>query len=150
MYNPTADHLFFAEKGKGAFLNGEKIHTNNKDTLDYAYGVFARAYEGGIYGDYFERYRVAGVRLVLETTAWMHNFGTILPACHIAAGGVDFMMGNAGMDWDFLAAFLICEEAGAVVTDSDGNPWRRGRQDYVIANPDLHPKLLRLFRPGIR
>jgi len=147
VYNPIADHLFFAEKGKGAFLNGKQIHVNNKDTLNYAFGVFTRAYEGGIYGDYFERYRVAGARLVLETTAWMHNFGCMLSAVYLASGGADFMMGNAGMDWDYLAPFLICEEAGAVVTDSDGNPWKRGRQDFVVANPDLHPKLLELFKP---
>jgi myo-inositol-1(or 4)-monophosphatase len=146
-YNAFADQLFFAEKGAGAFMNDVRLHVNNKDQLDYAFGVFSRAYEGGIYGDYFERYRVAGVRLVLETKAWMHNYGCMLALCHLASGGADFAMGNAGMDWDFLAPFLICEEAGAIVTDSDGNPWKRGRQDYLVANKDLHPQLLELFQP---
>ena len=70
----------------------------------------------------------------------------MLSAGYLAKGGVDFMMGNAGLDWDYLAPFLICEEAGAVVTDSDGNPWKRGRQDFVIANPNLHQKVLELFK----
>ncbi|MFH1286772.1 MAG: inositol monophosphatase [Candidatus Magasanikbacteria bacterium] len=147
VYNPNSDDLFFAEKEKGAFRNGKQIHVNNADRIDYAFANVARAYEGGVYGDYIDRYRRVNVRLVLETKAWLHNYGCMLPACYLASGAVDFMLGNAGMDWDYLAPFLICEEAGAVITDSDGNPWKRGRQDMVIANKDLHPKVMGLLRP---
>lgn len=148
VYNPIADVLFFAEKGKGAFLNDKKISVNNTDSLDYSFGCFNRANEGGIYGDRVERYVVGAVRLVRETTAWIHNYGSgALAMCYLARGGIDFAAGNAGLDWDYLAPFLIAEEAGAIVTDSDGNPWMRGRQDYVMANANLHPKVMALFRP---
>lgn len=147
LYNPMSDQLFFAEKGKGAFLNGKQIYVGNTQNLDTAVGVMVRANEGGIYGDYFERYRSLYTKLILESNAWLVNYGTMFPDAFVATGGMDFAVGNAGMTWDFLALFLICEEAGAVVTDSDGNPWKRGRQDYVIANKELHAKLLDLFQP---
>ena len=147
MYNPLEDDLFFAEKGKGAYKNDVRLHVNNKTELDHAFGVFISAYAGGVYGDLIERFRKARVRLSLETTSWVHNYGSMLITGYIASGGVDYSSGNAGMEWDFRAPFLICEEAGAKITDSDGNPWKPGRQDYVIANPDLHPKIMHLFRP---
>ena len=103
---PNWKSTLFRRKRKGAFLNGKPIQVNNSDRLEYAFGHFTRAYEGGVYGDYFERYRVAGVRLLLDTKAWMHNYGGMLGICHLASGGVDFAIGNAGMDWDYLAPFL--------------------------------------------
>ncbi|PIR74736.1 MAG: hypothetical protein COU35_01035 [Candidatus Magasanikbacteria bacterium CG10_big_fil_rev_8_21_14_0_10_47_10] len=146
VYNPVSEHLFFAEKGKGAYLNDRRIHVNTVQSMDAAFGVFSRANNMGIYGDYIERYRAANAKLVLQSESWIHNYGCSLQLCYLASGGVDFVTGNAGMDWDYLAAFLICEEAGARLTDSDGNEWKRGRQDYVMANPDLHPKVMELFR----
>lgn len=145
VYNPISDHLFFAEKGKGAYLNEKRIFVNTVQSMDAAFGVFSRANNMGIYGDFIERYRSANAKLVLQTESWIHNYGCSLQICYLASGGVDFAVGNAGLDWDYLAPFLICEEAGAKLTDSDGNEWKRGRQDYVMANPDLHPKVMELF-----
>jgi myo-inositol-1(or 4)-monophosphatase len=145
VYNAINDDLFFAKKGGGAFLNDMQIHVNNTDSLRHAYGVVTRAYETGTYGDYIERYKVAMTRINLETEVWIHNFGTMLGPVNVSTGAIDFCIGNAGLEWDYRAPFLICEEAGAIVTDSDGNPWKAGRQDYVIANPDLHGKVMELF-----
>lgn len=50
-----------------------------------------------------------------------------------------------GMDHDLVGPILICQEAGAVVTNHRGQPWQPGQQDVVIANANLHPKLLKLF-----
>jgi len=147
VYNPLAGELFFAEKGKGAYLNDRQIHVNNTEMIDHSFATFSRATNEGVYGEYIERFRVANIRLVQETEAWIHNYGSAVAICYLASGGIDFCSGNAGMDWDFLAPFLICEEAGAVVTDSEGSPWKRGRQDYVVANKYLHPKVMELFRP---
>lgn len=145
-YNPIASELFFAEEGRGATLNGLPIRVNEKESLDYAVGSFSRAHVEGVYGACIERYRHALDRLNHETSAWMQHFGTVLGACYVASGSIDFFMQNSGLDHDYLAPVLMCREAGAIVTDSDGNPWKRGRQDIVIANPKLHPWLMELFQ----
>ena len=145
VYNALSGDLFFAEKGKGAFLNGNKISVNNTQSLDHAFGIMARANNAGVYGDYIERYRVFAVNLTTKTDAWVCNHATMLITCHLASGGADFFAANAGLDWDYLAPALIAEEAGAIVTNSYGEPWTRGRQDIIIANPDLHPKVMALF-----
>lgn len=147
LYNPIAEQMFFAEKTKGAFLNDKQIRVSNTQDLNSTLGIMVRANPSGNYGDYFDRYNRAYTKLVMDSNSWLVNYGTVFYKGFVANGGIDFAVGNAGMTWDFLALFLICEEAGAIVTDSDGNPWKRGRQDYVIANKNLHPQLLELFQP---
>lgn len=141
IYNPLADELFFAQKGKGAFLNDKQIKVNNIDSLEDGFGLCIR----GTYTTHEKEYKDVISKILRDTTAWMHGFGTMLSACHIANGGIDFMVCNSGFDHDYLPVALICREAGALVTDSDSNDWQRGRRDIIIANPKLHKKLLNLF-----
>ncbi|MDP2692410.1 MAG: inositol monophosphatase [bacterium] len=142
IYNPLADELFFAVDGEGAYMNDQRIYVNKVDTLDYGFGVAIRTTDT----DKEEEFKQVLSKLNLETSAWLHGFGTMLVACHLANGGIDFFVNNCGFDHDYLAPALICLEAGAVVTDSDGNKWTRYRRDIIIANPNLHPKLLALFK----
>lgn len=142
VYHPLAGELFFAEKGKGAFLNDKKITVNSTEIMERSYGMLFRSSRFGAYGDYFEKYTKAVANFALETNVSMANFGCAGMLSYVAKGSVDFAFGNAGLDWDLLPNFLICEEAGAIVTDSTGNTWKRGRQDYIVANKILHPRIL--------
>lgn len=44
--------------------------------------------------------------------------------------------------WDWGAGVLLITEAGGVVSDYAGSPWRLGKDQMVAANPFLHEKLL--------
>lgn len=146
VYSPIMNELFFAEKGKGAYLNDKKISMTARPDLRYATASISRMGEANpIYGMEIERYKHFYTRIVQETSVWIHQFGTMLSCCMVARGGFDFFVNNAGQDYDYLPGLLICQEAGALVTDSDGNPWKRGRQDVVIANPVLHKEVMKFF-----
>jgi myo-inositol-1(or 4)-monophosphatase len=139
--NPVAQQLFFAEKEQGAFMNGKQIQVNSVDKTDHSFGFTVRRYDV----PFEEKFKRANGFINDSTTVWTHNFGTFVAACYLAAGGIDFILTNAGFDHDYLAPLFICQEAGAVVTDSEGKPWTRGRNDVVVANPKLHPKILEFF-----
>ena len=147
IYDALHDRLFFAEAGQGATQNGEPIRVNQTDTLEHAYGWFSRAGEEDVYGRFIPEYQQAFTRLIYETTVWLHYSGTMLSFGDLASGAIDFCAFNHGMDHDFAGPLLICQEAGAVVTDHQGQPWQPGRQDVVVANPALHGKVLGLFDP---
>lgn len=146
VYFPVQDHFFFAEKGKGAFKNDQRIHIVEDDTLDFRHVLFVAARGETTYGMFPERFRRAEMELVMNHNMLRMNLGSSASICYFAAGGLTAVMHNAGMDWDRLPIVLIAQEAGAVVTDSDGNPWNRGRQDVIMANKTLHPKIMELFR----
>lgn len=147
LYNPLSDELFFAEKGKGATLNGMPIRVNDVDSFEYGYGAIVRGtYDMENPNAYQKEFARVSARIAENTTVWMHNYGTMLLAVYVATGAVDFYAANAGFDHDFAAPALICREAGALVTGIGGKDWERGMRDYIVANPKLHPKLLELFK----
>jgi len=142
IYNPLVGELFFAAKGQGAYMNDKRIFVNKVDSLDHGFGIAGRC-DGT---DFDEEFKKVLVKLNKDTNAWVHGFGTMLAVCHLASGGIDFFMVNFGFDHDYLPVALICREAGALVTNSEGGEWTRYRRDIVIANPNLHSKVLELFK----
>ncbi len=139
VYEPLGEAFYFAEAGKGAFRNGISIRVNRVESLNRALGVFVC----DPIGSHFHRF-LEGSRRFLELSGWMKNLGSMFGGCCLASGGVDFLINNCGLDHDYLPIVLICRESGAVVTDSDGADWQRGRKDIVIANELLHPQVLEL------
>lgn len=74
---------------------------------------------------------------------------TALELCDVAAGVLDGFVDGPGRTrpWDFLAAVLVCREAGAVVTDARGRDLEvtepgQHRQLVAAATPELHRRLL--------
>jgi myo-inositol-1(or 4)-monophosphatase len=148
VYSPVANELFFAKKDHGASMNGMPIRVCEKKNLDFACGsISSMKKETEVYGRYIEQYKVMQDRLNHETHMWHHHFGNMLGMCYLASGGFDFFIQNAGLDHDYLAPVLIAKEAGATVTNSDGEPWQRGRQDLVAAPPALHKLFMEFFSP---
>ncbi len=139
-YNPIADELFFAVKGQGATMNGMPIRVNSKDSLDYSAGTVMRSFTDS------NGFLDVNTKLLRDYKTYMCNFGTMFTACYLASGGQDFFITNGGFDHDYTAPAFICSEAGALVTNAKGEPWRRGMSDIVIANSKLHPKVLELFK----
>lgn len=144
VYAPMSDELFFAELGKGAFMNDKRIEVNKTQVIDHAFAICQRS--GSRDFEHRKTFEQFITRLVKETDVWLHSYGTMLGTCYLASGGVDFFASNCGMDHDNLAPVLICREAGALTTDSDGNNWKRDRHDLVIANPKMHPLVMELFK----
>jgi myo-inositol-1(or 4)-monophosphatase len=148
VYDALNDELFFGEIGKGAFCNDKKIKVSNQENIQYCFIV----YSGGVVSDgpynaqNFVGYKKFYQNLVYDCGHWVHQYGTALSICHLATGRVDATMFNAGLYHDYLPGYVIATEAGAKFTDSDGNDWKRGRKDIVVANPKLHQKLLKLFK----
>lgn len=151
IYDALNDELFFAKKGEGAFLNDQPIKVSDCQETRYAFVT----YSGGFIDDgnspyattkeKYERYLKFYNNLVADHGHWVHHYGTMLSLCHLAAGRVDVGLYNSGMYHDYLAPYIIATEAGAKFTDSEGNDWKRGRKDIVVANPKLHKKLMKLF-----
>ena len=138
-YWPVDDHLYTAEKGQGAFLNGEKIFVSNPSGLKNTAGHCSspRPANG-------PRIKNAWIKL-FENETRHRNYACMFNLILVSRGVHDYYVSNGGNDYDHLAPVLICEEAGAVVTNSFGEPWKRGMEDMVIAGPLLHPKILELF-----
>lgn len=148
VYDPINDELYYAEVGKGAFMNGRKIQVSGEDDLAHCFMVFSsgRNNTGSVYdSDKYEKYKSFMNKLLGEKGFYLHHYGSMLAMCQLATGRIDAAVSNGGLFHDYLAAHVIATEAGAKWTNSSGQPWQRGEPDVVIANPKLHTKIMDLM-----
>jgi myo-inositol-1(or 4)-monophosphatase len=124
VYDPVADEMFCAERGVGAFLNGERLPI--KGHLPILRNAMAQVD--------FKRLSapLAGALAASPPYSSQRNFGaSTLEWCYVAAGRFDVYLHGGQKLWDFAAGSLILQEAGGVAgsIDSDdfwaGESWKR-------------------------
>ncbi len=70
-----------------------------------------------------------------------------LDLCYVAAGRFDGFWELALKPWDVAAAGLICEEAGARLTNVNGEPdYISPPQSVVASTPGIHARMLEVLR----
>ena len=148
IYDAMNDELFFAEVGKGAFLNDHPIKVSNasdpyKCFMIFTIGVFGggNPYDSGYFPNFFKFYQ----NICRPRGLWAMNYGSMLGTCHLAAGRMDAVLVNGLLYHDSLAGYVIATEAGARFTNCLGENWSRHDKNIVVANPVLHEKLMELF-----
>ncbi len=117
VYLPRTGELFYAEKGKGAYLNGKQIHVSDRP---FANGILCTALPV-----YHKEYAPLCSKIILEAFTQCNDirrFGACAPElCYLAMGRCDMYFEYLLSPWDFAAASLILTEAGGVITDLNGN-----------------------------
>lgn len=138
IYQPITHELFVAEKGRGAYLNGTKLHVSSITEIDKAIIATGFPYDlEEIYIPYIENLLKAGNPIRILGSA-------ALNLAYIASGRFDVYWGSNLYPWDIAAGKLIVEEAGGTVTHYDGNPHQIFRNRTIAAsNTYLHPEALK-------
>lgn len=118
IYDPYADELFTAEKGKGAFCNGRPIRVSDRP-LEQAISIYGTA----LYNRKFADATFALARRLFDRTLDVRRFGAaVLDLCHVAAGRAEVFCECLLSPWDFAAGTLLVQEAGGFVSDFSGAP----------------------------
>ncbi len=115
--DPDLDNLFYAEKGKGAYLNGERIHVSDCD-LQHSLALFGTCpYEHELAHRTFE----VTEQVFYKALEVRRGGSAALDICYVAAGKADLYYEFILRPWDWAGATLILNEAGGVASDCDGN-----------------------------
>ncbi|MCQ2552708.1 MAG: inositol monophosphatase [Clostridia bacterium] len=118
VYDPYKDEMFTAERGKGAFLNGEKIHVSD-EPIERSVALYGTAPYNAELTDISFKLACELTKLVIDG----RRFGAAsLDFCDVAAGRAEIYTEILLCPWDCAAGSLIAEEAGAIVTDIYGKP----------------------------
>ena len=117
VYNPYLDHLFCAERGKGASLNGEPIQVTDIDWENAVVSTAWCAYEK----DELAHPSFKIIERLHRECSDIRRFGTAAyEMCLLAKGSVDIYFEMLLRPWDYAASNLIVEEAGGVCSSIDG------------------------------
>ena len=137
-YNPITNDLFWAEKGKGCFVNDKRLRVAARKHLDEAVLATGIPFLGhGQHAKFLKELhqisqRVAGVR----------RFGSAaLDLAWVAAGRYDGYWERDLKPWDLAAGLLLVTEAGGKVTDAEGGSDILASGSVIASNLELHPQI---------
>ncbi|HTV35588.1 MAG TPA: inositol monophosphatase family protein [Xanthobacteraceae bacterium] len=142
-FNPANDELFVAERGKGAFLNNQRIRVAARQRLGEAIVGCGLPHYGR--GDLrLSRYEIAAVQ---EKYAGLRRYGSAtLDLAWVAAGRLDAYWERDLSPWDMAAGLLLVREAGGFASDLDGRDAIFTKGQIAAGNETMHRELLRLLR----
>ena len=147
VYQPLTDESFWAEKGRGAWLNERRLRVSSRRDLSDALIATGIPYKGHGDIDRFDRILAA----VAPEVAGIRRFGSAaLDLAWVAAGRYDGFWEENLEEWDVAAGILLVREAGGFVTDFRGGDKVIERDEFLAANDQLHSKLHKLIAKAVR
>lgn len=118
VYLPRTEELFYAERDKGAYLNGRRIHVSQRP--------FANSLLCTALPVYHKEYAQVCSAIIYEAFGAcndLRRFGSAATElCYLAMGRCELYFEYLLSPWDFAAASLILEEAGGVLSGLKGRP----------------------------
>ncbi|QOR64611.1 inositol monophosphatase [Cytobacillus suaedae] len=143
VYNPSTNELYFAEKGHGAYVNGEKLSLDKPMLLKEALVSSTMFWEDSrkkdaIHPSLLHIYKnTRGLRLV---------GGAAISLCEIAKGTLSAYVAPMLSTWDYAGGVIVLQEAGGVITRLDGKSVSFKESGSILAaNPSIHQELLSIY-----
>ena len=139
IYNPVTDELFTAERGKGAFVNDQRLRVAARKRMADAVVACGLPHHGR--GDL--ALGIAELAAVQDKVAGLRRFGAAaLDLAFVAAGRFDIYWERNLSPWDMAAGILMVREAGGYVTDLDNTDAMFAKGHIMAGNAALHAELL--------
>ena len=144
VYNPITDEMFFAEKGKGAFVNDGTRGGGDRRLRPSKRDIFSDSlFSTGIpfLGRPGHAKFLKELHQVMGASSGVRRLGAAaLDLVWTAAGRYDGFWERGLSVWDIAAGLLICREAGLEVESLSGGDIMSAC-DPIITNAELMPQL---------
>jgi myo-inositol-1(or 4)-monophosphatase len=138
-YDPVQDELFYAEKGQGAYCNGQRLSVSGAVNLRRSLLATGFPYARAS----IEDNNVAEFGRIMPRVQGVRRGGAAtLDMAYVAAGRLDGYWEFHLSPWDWAAGHLLVQEAGGRTSDVSGQPWRLRSNNMVATNGLLHEELL--------
>ena len=133
---PRLGELFVAERGRGAWLNGRRIHVSQTGKLNHC--VISLWHDDTVWANRRLRERIAGLALTVRN---VRIFGAGFSLAYVAAGRLDAYWEQSAYPWDVAAGALLVAEAGGRVTDGAGCRYDIQCPTILASNGRIHRRL---------
>ena len=144
IYNPANEELYTAERGKGAFLNDQRLRVAGRRKLGDCVIGCGLPHIGR--GD-FELSRLEMTE-IQNKVAGLRRFGAAsLDMAFVAAGRLDGYWERKLQPWDMAAGQIIVRESGGIVSgiEGDDDPLKTG--NLICGNEFIHAELVKILKP---
>ena len=147
VYDPTRNDLFYASKGRGAFLNDRRLRVSRRTRLSDCLISTGFPFRKG---DNFKRY-LGMMEAVMPACAGLRRPGAAaLDLCYVAAGYCDGFFESGLSPWDIAAGSLMITEAGGLIGNFTGESDFLYQREVVAGNPKVYGQLVQILGPYSR
>lgn len=146
VYDPTRNDLFFASRGRGAYLNDRRIRVAKRTVLRdclLATGFPFRP------GDAFQTYMQMLGEVMPKVAGVRRPGSAALDLCYVAAGRLDGFWEFGLSAWDIAAGALMIREAGGMVTSLTPGADALATGNVIAGSPKVHDALHKLLLPHL-
>ena len=139
--DPIKNETFYAEKGRGAYLNNRRIRVSSRKKLDEVIGLYGCPPMLKVSGNkFFDQIKKAST-----TIHKLRNYGSAaLDFAYVASGRADFAWYDHLNYWDYAAGKIILIEAGGTITDFSGKTLLKQKETF-ISNSSIHDEVLKIL-----
>ena len=147
VYQPLTDDSYWAEKGRGAWLQDARLRASaRRDLSECLVGTGIPHCGRGDAERWSKIYAAVGPQV-----SGVRRFGSAaLDLAWVAAGRMDGFWEDDLDVWDTAAGVLLVKEAGGFVSDYRGGDQMFKRGEYVAGSGAIHSKLQKLVAGALR
>jgi myo-inositol-1(or 4)-monophosphatase len=143
IYNPANEELYIAERGKGAFMNDQRLRVAGRRQLNECVIACGLPHIGR--GDFALSAREMAA--LQPKVAGLRRFGAAsLDMAAVAAGRFDGFWERNLSSWDVAAGIVMIREAGGTVGDIHGGDLLK-TGNVVAGNEYIHGELTKILKP---
>ena len=147
VYDPSRNDLFYASKGRGAYLNDKRLRVSKRSRLHEALVGTGFPFRKG---DNLKRY-LQMFQTIMQSCAGLRRPGAAaLDLCYVAAGYYDGFFETGLSPWDVAAGSLLITEAGGLIGNFTGEPDYLFQREVVAGNPRIYAQLVQILSPYTR
>ncbi len=139
-YTPCLNELVYAEKEKGAFLNGKKIKVSNIAILKDAILMLGSL-------RFFKD--KALILRVVDNCASARSLVSPYEFHLLSSGRCEIVLDAYGKIWDIAPFKVILEEAGGKITNWQGKPWTVQDRGCIATNGLIHNQVAKIIRETV-
>ena len=142
--DPVHDRLFTAERGQGAFCNGERLRVSETETLGQSLVASGFAYDRRERAADYLRF----VKVFLEQAQGFRRAGAAaMDLAMVATGQLDGFWEFGLNAWDVAAGSLLVQEAGGRVSDMEGGALDLDTPRVLATNGRIHAAMTQAIGP---
>jgi len=139
VYDPNRKELFTAERGRGAWLNGQPLRVSSAASLIDS--LLVTGFHYGVHKDPEEVIKVFSA-FISRARAVRRLGSAALDLCYVGAGRFDGFWEKKLQPWDVAGGALIVMEAGGLVTTLTGDPYASREGSVLASNGHIHDEML--------
>jgi len=147
VYDPSRNDLFYASRGRGAFLNDRRLRVSKRTRLAEALVGTGFPFRKG---DNFKRYLKMFEEVMQHCAGVRRPGAAALDLCYVAAGWYDGFFETGLSPWDIAAGSLLVTEAGGLIGNFTGEADYLHQREVVAGNPRIYGQLVQTLKPYTR